>query len=110
MKKKSIEENDAFDSYHLNGSLVDIIYWLNSQLKDGWENMDIDFQSQEIWFTRNRIETDEEFEKRKQILNKQKENKSRLRVEKEKEERLLYEKLKRKFDFEPKNIKKKLKK
>ena len=100
MKKKYIEENDAFDSCCLNGSLVEVVDWLNSQLKDGWENMDIDFQSQEIWFTRNRIETDEEFEKRKQMLNKQKESKNRLRAEKEKEERLLYEKLKRKFDFE----------
>ena len=34
------------------------------------------------------------------MLNKQKESKNRLRAEKEKEERLLYEKLKRKFDFE----------
>lgn len=100
MKKKYIEENDAFDSCCLNGSLVEVIDWLNSQLKDSWENIDIDFQSQEIWFTRNRIETDEEFEKRKQMLNKQKESKNRLRAEKEKEERLLYEKLKKKFDFE----------
>jgi len=72
MKKKQIKEIQGRSISHIVGSIQEVITWLEAMKKDGWETIELDWEK-DIVFTRQRLETDKELEKRKKDTLKQKE-------------------------------------
>ena len=80
------------------GSLESIISSLQSELDEGWEGIDIEYEGhdgyQEYYLYKHRPENDKEYEKRMKLLEKEKAEKLKAKERRRKE----YEKLKKEFD------------
>jgi hypothetical protein len=98
MKKIKVKEEDSYGLYELSGDLTEIISWLEELKSQGWETMEIDSGIEEVIFSMSRLETDEEFEKRKKEIQRHKELKKKLKTAKEEKELDLYQKLKQKYE------------
>ena len=96
MKKKQIKEIQGRSISHIVGSIQEVITWLEAMKKDGWETIELDWEK-DIVFTRQRLETDKEFEKRKKEIQRHKELEKKLKTAKEEKELALYQKLKKKY-------------
>jgi hypothetical protein len=96
MKKKQIKETQVRSIGDIVGNIQEVITWLEAIKKDGWETIELDWEK-DIVFTRQRLETDKEFEKRKKKVLKQKEKLAKAKAETTKKELELYQKLKKKF-------------
>lgn len=97
MKKKQVEENQERSISNIEGNIQDVITWLEAMKKDGWKTIGLDWEK-DLVFTRYRLETDKELAKRKKELEKQKVEKAKQKARIEEQGRLIYEKLKKKFD------------
>ncbi len=69
MKKKQIKETQVRSIGDIVGNIQEVIKWLEAVKKDGWETIELDWEK-DIVFTRQRLETDKEFEKRKKRAKK----------------------------------------
>jgi hypothetical protein len=98
MKKIKITETESYGSYELSGDLTEIISWLEELKSQGWETMEVDSGIEEVIFSMSRLETDEEFEKRKKEIQSHKELEKKLKTAKEEKELDLYQKLKQKYE------------
>jgi hypothetical protein len=101
MKKLMFRDEESCDIYNLDGSLPEVIQWLEEQIKQGWQEMEVGHDRDDeliVVFSRQRQETDEEFNKRKKQMEKDRRYKDRLKEVKEKKELELYQKLKRKYE------------
>lgn len=97
MKKKQVEETEERSLSNIAGNIQEVIIWLEAMKKNGWETIQIDWEHN-IVFTRYRLETDKELAKRKKELEKQKVERAKQKARIEEQSRLIYEKLKKKFD------------
>ena len=87
--------------WELEGSLESIISSLQSELDDGWEGIETEYErdygdchDHEVFYLyKHRPETDKEYEKRMKLLEKEKAEKLKAKERRRKE----YEKLKKEF-------------
>lgn len=87
------------------GSLVDIISSLQSELDDGWEGIETEYErdygdchDHEVpYLYKHRPENDKEYEKRMKLLEKEKAEKLKAKERRRKE----YEKLRKEFEDTP---------
>lgn len=98
MKRKQIEETIERSLGDIVGNIQEVIDWLESMKKDGWQTIDFDWGWESLVFTRHRLETDEELAKRKKELQKRKIENEKQKARIEQQARLIYEKLKKKFE------------
>ena len=98
MKKIKVKEEDSYGLYELSGDLTEIISWLEELKSQGWETMEVDSGIEEVIFSMSRLETDEEFEKRKKEIQSHKELEKKLKTALEEKELNLYKKLKQKYE------------
>lgn len=98
MKRKQIKETQKRELYNLTGNIQEVIEWLESVKNDRWETIEYDSGGEQLIFTRYRLETDKELEKRKKDLQKQKDTAAKIKAQREEQDRLLYEELKKKFE------------
>lgn len=105
MKKKYIKEKlAALGSYNFEGPIDNIIQMLENLKTKNHKNIRIDYEyfsdTTNFVVTGERLETDNELEKRKKKIQKQKELKKKQKAEQKKREYKEYLKLKEKFEKE----------
>lgn len=98
MKKIQIKETINRSLSDITGNIQKVNEWLEAMKKDGWQTIDFDWNFESLEFTRYRLETDKELAKRKKELEKQKVERAKQKARIEEQGRLIYEKLKKKFD------------
>lgn len=98
MKKKYIKEDRERNISDITGNIQEVIDYLEGMKKARWETIEYDSGGEQIIFTRHRLETDTELAKRKEDLQKQKIENAKQKAHIEERDRLLYEKLKKKYE------------
>lgn len=98
MKKKQIEETQERSLGDLVGNIQEVIDYLEGMKKARWEAVDFDWDDLQLLFTRYRLETDKELAKRQKDLQKKKIEKAKQKACIEEQDRLIYEKLKKKYE------------
>jgi hypothetical protein len=91
-----VKETTSIDIYSFEGKLEDIISRLQSELDNGWEGIDIDYDYEDgnsYRLYKHRPETNKEYEKRMKLLEIQKTEKLQAKERRRKE----FEKLKLEF-------------
>lgn len=102
MKRLEIEETEYID---LERSLDNLIIELIHLKEQGWTGVTYDYEndgSYDMLVYRTRLETDKEFEKRKKLLDKQKEKQKILDQKKRDRDLKEYLRLKNQFEKEAK--------
>lgn len=103
MKKIQVEETQERSLGDIVGDIQEVIDYLEEKKKEGWETIDYDWADLQLVFTRYRLETDKELAKRKKELEKRKIENEKQKARIEQQARLIYEKLKKKFENEKEN-------
>jgi hypothetical protein len=100
MKRLKIKETQELD-LDLERSIDNLINYLNVLKADGWEEIGYgyDYDNQIVAY-RMRLETDDEFERRKKLIDKEKERKKILKQKKKDRDLKEYLRLKAKFERE----------
>lgn len=102
MKRKQVEETEERSLSNIAGNIQEVIIWLEAMKENGWKTIQIDWEHN-IVFTRYRLETDKELAKRKKEWQREKAERAKYKARIEQQDRLIYEKLKKKFENEKEN-------
>jgi hypothetical protein len=99
-EKIQVRETKRFWGGDFEGPLVSIISSLQSDLDDGWEGIEIYSigydGALDYYLYKHRLETDKEYKKRMELLEKEKQRKLKQKEKRHKE----YQKLKKEFGNE----------